>query len=832
MAKTTRTSTTSTLLNQPSWFDKLSDLKKDSICIAVMYLIILVLCNKIVFNGMIFAESGDEMAAAAWSKGIEHLQKAEHADPLWIPYVFSGMPIFATLIFLRPAYVNFGEFVLNNIGKVIFFGSDLSWILLHFLLGGIFMYILARMLKLSQLPSLLAGLTMMMNPLAIELAQAGHGSKLITLSYIPLLFIMTIKLFEKKNLLYLGLLSATISTMLLASHLQIAFYGFMLVGLYLLYETILTIKQQPAGSMINIGLFAFALLLGFAIASYVILPLQEYSTYSIRGGSGDGSISSGLGFAYATDWSFHPAEMMNYLIPTTFGLSTQYMTDVNGTQAALPLYWGWMPFTTSTVYVGIVPIILMVLALIYRRNKITKFLAAVSVFFLLIAFGKFSPFVYELMFNYFPYFNKFRIPAMILQLMPITIGLIAAYGMTFLLELSDKSKEVNLAVLQKRLIYAAGIIGGALVLCLLAKTAISNFLSDFMFTRAGEARQYQKEYLDLFIEKRIDVFWGGFLKFALFTCLSLGVIILYLRGNLQRVSLMLALIGILVLDLGLWDDYYINPKPKNALSDQFTPDQTMTTLSAEADTSLFRIFPVEDYEDNAFMYHNIQSIGGYSPAKLKIYQEMRDSCRLDKGNMAVVNMLNVKYIVRNQENKEGGSRSVIIPNPDYIPRTWFVDSAYTVSSKTEIFQLMNAPTFDPRHVALLEKQPSVKPQKSDSNYSKIDKWTSGEITINAYASKPSLLMLSEIYYPAGWKAYVDNTETEIYKTNYILRSVIMPEGKHTVVFKFEPKTYEQSYFYTKIGWGFCAFILIGGIAQLPFVRKRFGKDRKDVNKES
>jgi hypothetical protein len=816
------------LLNQPNWFEKLSDRKRDIICIAFLYLIIIVLCNKIVFNNMIFAESGDQAAHMTWMKGIEHLQQTEHADPLWIPYVFSGMPIFGTLIFLRPAYANFGEYVLSLAGKVIFFGSDSSWLLLHFFLGGLFMFILARMLKLSHLPSLLAALILMMNPLAIELAEAGHGSKLATLSYIPLLFILTIKLFEKRNVLYLALLSLTSATMLLANHAQIAFYGFMLVGLYLLYETILTVKQQPVGVIKNISLFALALMIGFVISAYVYLPTQEYSKYSIRGGAGDGGALSGLNYDYATGWSFHPAELMNYLIPTTFGLSS-YMVDLNGASQGL-LYWGWMPFTTSSVYLGIVPIILLIFGLLYKRNNLTKFLAIVSIFFFLLAFGKFSPFVYDLMFNYFPYFSKFRVPVMVLHLIPITFGLIAAYGMSFLLEVSERKKDVNLALLQKRLIYVAGVIGGMMVIGFLGKDAISTFLSGFMFSRAGELQRFGQESYNFILEKRIEIFWSGYLKFSIFSLLSLGAIIAYLRGNLKRFSFAMALIAILVLDLGIWDSHYINPKPNQALDDQFVPDETMAALSAESDKDLFRVFPVEGFGDNAFMYHHIQTIGGYSPAKLKIYQEMVDSCRLGQGNMAVANMLNVKYIVRERQEQDGSTRSVVQANPGYFPRAWFVDSAYVASSKTEVFRMMNVSYFDPRRVALLEKTPAVIPQKPDSSFAKIDKYSSGNIVIDAYASKPSLLVLSEIYYPAGWKAFVDGNETEIYKTNYVLRSVIVPEGKHTVEYRFEPKLYDLGYTITKIGWGVCGIILIVGIIQIPGIRSRLKKEVKEDQK--
>src|SRR5262249_10107043 len=149
------------------------------------------------------------------------IQQTEHTDPLWIPYAFSGMPLFATMIF--PHDVNYVENILSFPGRLLFLNSDLYWFILHFFLNGVFMYALARQLKFSHLASLVAAIVMMMNPDAIGLGEVGHGGKLITLSYLPLLFLCTYNLFQKRDLLSIGLLSAVTGTLLLSHHPQIAF---------------------------------------------------------------------------------------------------------------------------------------------------------------------------------------------------------------------------------------------------------------------------------------------------------------------------------------------------------------------------------------------------------------------------------------------------------------------------------------------------------------------------------------------------------------------------------------------------------------------------------
>lgn len=823
MAKAPRT-TAGSLSTQPAWFDKLSDLRKDSICILLLYVIIIVLCNKIVFGDMIFAgsESGDTISHQSFVRSMDFLKNKQHTDPLWIPYIFSGMPIFGTMIF--PRNMDYVEITLSAIGRVIFFGSEVSWILMHFFLNGLFMFLLARSLKFSQLPSLLAALTFMLNPYAIELAEAGHGSQLMTLSYLPLALLFTVRLLERRDLLSLGLLSIVSATMLLASHVQMAFYGFMLIGLYLLYEIIMNVRTQPVAVMKGILMFVVAITVGFIISSYVYLPTQEYARYSIRGG-GEGNVLAGLNFDYATQWSFHPMEMFNYLIPATFGFSSQYVTDWQGTQMPLPLYWGWMPFTTSTVYIGIVPILLAIIALIYRRTRFTIFLAIITAFFFLLAFGKFSPFVYDLMFNYFPFFNKFRVPVMILQVVPLTLGLLAAYGMTVLLELPAHQKEINITALRKRLTIVAIVIASVLVLGTIARSGVYGFLSDFMFKKAGETKQYGQEVVTALGEKRFDVFWGGFLKFAVFSCTILAAIILYLKGKIQRFSMAAACIIVLGIDLLLLDGYYINPKLKTDLEQAFVSDAATQRLQAESDTSIFRVYPVETFESNIMMAQHVQSIGGYSPAKLKIYQEMRDSCRLDEGNLNVVSMLNVKYFYRTQKTKDGGSESVLQPNPNFLPRAWFVNEVRVYAGKHEIFQQMNLPTFDPRQFALLEKQPAEPVMKPDTASAAIASYTSDAIELDAATDKTALLVVSEMYYPAGWTATVDGKETEIYKTNYILRSVIVPPGKHRISFRFEPKMYERGFAVSAAGWGIASLFLLIGFA--PEIKRRMTRNPVD-----
>jgi hypothetical protein len=257
-------------------------------------------------------------------------------------------------------------------------------------------------------------------------------------------------------------------------------------------------------------------------------------------------------------------------------------------------------------------------------------------------------------------------------------------------------------------------------------------------------------------------------------------------------------------------------------------DPVLQPIQAESDTSLFRVFPVEGFEDNTMMFNHLQSVGGYSPAKLKIYQEVRDSAGLDQGNIRVANMLGVKYAIREVRAKDGSMQTVPQLNPGALPRTWFVDSVHVAATKHEIFQTLKSESFDPRHVAILEKQlPATVGKPDPGATSSVTHYSANDIEIQARTANPALLVLSEIYYPAGWKAFVDGQETEIYKTNYILRSIIVPSGSHKIEFRFEPLSYERGYEITQAGWGIAVIILLIGAFQTPAIRAKLKRQTGD-----
>jgi hypothetical protein len=457
-----------------------------------------------------------------------------------------------------------------------------------------------------------------------------------------------------------------------------------------------------------------------------------------------------------------------------------------------------------------------------------------------------------LLFNYLPYFNKFRTPVMILHLLPFTFGLLAAYGMTFLLDIHRHEPGVNIAKLKKGLLVALVIIGAILVLGFLAKDILYDSLSGFMFEREGELAQLQAQYgqraaqiLEQLKRIRFDLFWSGrevqggeylwngYVRFALFAGATIGLILLYLDRKIKMTLFSGALVALLTIDLFIIDGNFIHPKPRVALKQQLDADETVKFL--QSDTTLYRIFPLAQlFQSDFYMYHLLQSVGGYSPAKIKIYQEMLDSC-MYKGwdrsfplNMNTANMLNAKYLLsigKPPEDKfkvlhvDQAKGIVTSLNLTYLPRAFFVNQALVARNKSEVFDTLNSPSFNPQVQAILEEEPSLVPMRPDTSSVTITSYHAHDILLEAFTDKPSLLVLSEVYYPPGWRAYVDGKETAIYKTNYVLRSVVVPVGKHTVEFKYYSATYALGLTLSSLGWGISAIMVLAGIIPLIWRRR-------------
>lgn len=813
-------------------FASLSPLMQDLISIAFLYAVTLILFRGIVFDNAAFSSGGDTATALSYTHAGQEIEKTEGVDALWMPYFFSGMPTFGNVAFVphNVSYLQTGvQWVLN----LLYLNGTWTWIVVYYFLGGVFMFFLMRVWKFSRPAALIAALTFMLSPYMVGLAGEGHGSKLMALTYLPLVALLAHTLFERRDVLRFGLLAAAIGTLMLTNHMQIVYYVFMFLGLYLIYHLSLDFKGHLPAAAAKIALFAGALAVGFCISSYIYLSVAEYAQYSMRGGGTTGA-AGGLAYDYATNWSWHPGELVTLLIPGFYGMKSDY-------------YWGPMiPWTNSSVYVGLVPVLFGTLALVYHRTRFVLFFALMTLALVLVSFGSNLSLLYQPLFDLLPYFNKFRAPEQILHLLPFATGILAAAGYSFLAGERDRKPGFDAGKLSRALLITGGIVAGLLVLALMFQGSLLDSVPASMFAKQEQAEQIQQQYgaraprvIAQLRQARFEIFWKDYVKFSLLGAALCAVCAAWLKGRIRQWTFAAAVIALVTIDLSLVASKYIDPKPSQELTLSFRPDASITFLKSQP--GLFRLFAGIDprdalYMDNSFAYHGLQSITGYSPAKLKIYQTLLDSCIYRGGdpafpvNMNVLNMLNVEFLVVHGRlpepqfqlvNVDQGQRTLTYRNPAALPRAFYAGESFTAANDGDVFRALNSREFNPARSAVLYKQlpHPISPVDSTSQ-PHITSYKSREIRITTDAPASTLLVLSEVYYPAGWKAFVDGVETEIYRTDYILRSVLIPEGHHEVLFTFDPPLYRIGWMLTNGAWGLVVLCVAAGLWRAQVLKQR------------
>ncbi|MCK4653805.1 MAG: YfhO family protein, partial [Candidatus Cloacimonetes bacterium] len=625
-----------------------------------------------------------------------------------------------------------------------------------------------------------------------------HNTKFRAIMYIPWIFYVVHYLRQRRSILALGLTSLILIGQLRENHPQISYYTFLMLGIYWIFQLVWAIKDKEIKQLIIFTSFLIvAVIISFIAVAQPYFSTYEYGEFTIRGGS------SGLETSYATSWSFHPMEILTFLNPSFYG-------------GVSPYYWGWMPFTQTSMYMGVIIFLLALVAIFFNRSHKVKVLMTVSIVALFISFGKHLPFLSNLLLNYLPGFNKFRVPAMILILLQFSVVILAGFGLkTIIKKFEEKDKKFFDAV-QKVLI-------GVIILFVLFLIASSLF-ENLGLTHAGDSARYNASQLKKLKEIRSEKLVNDGIQTGIFIILALGMTLLLGRNKLKKYSYLLLLTILIVVDLLLIDSRFLqNITPKKRIEKQYR--KTLADDFLLKDEEMFRIYPLgREFSQNRWAFYN-QTIGGYHGAKLKRYQEILDNClniELQNRipiNWNIVNMLNAKYVIYPEklplENLEYAfydrkQKQTIYKNVSYLPRTWFVESTELIEKKEYIWKRLNQQEFNPAKMAIIEEE-IPKTYAPDSTAVNLVEFDIHSLKFEVKTDTTSFLTISEIYYPAGWKAFIDGKETEIYATNYILRGVVIPKGEHILEMKFAPRVYTLSLKLSLIGIILTIVLLIVGL---------------------
>ncbi len=803
--------------------NKISEILKKAwpyVVIVLGFLIIAYAYAPSVLQGKIVNQSDISSWQGMAQEIVTH--NASHPDDpaLWTGSMFSGMP--ATQI----SVIYEGDWT-ETLYDLLFWGKRPPSYLLISLIGG---FLLFLAFGVNPWLSAVGAIAIAFCSYNMQIIQVGHNTKMIAIAFMPWVLAATVMAYRRKALLGAILFALTLSFQIKANHPQISYYLAFIVAGYAIAELCGAIKTKTFNRWIKTSLLLIVGAgLGLATNANKLIPTYEYAEYTMRGGSElshdkDKQTDGGLKLDYATAWSYGINETPNLLIPNfnggsssgelsreseTYKLLRKYGANAEDMRKGMPLYWGPQPFTVGPMYLGAVSLFLFVFGLAFIRGRYKWWIAGVSLLALFLGWGSHFMWFSKLFFDFAPLYNKFRTVSMILVILQITVPVLGILAVHKVLFSSDGSLSAD--KVHRSFLIALGVTGGMSLLFALFPSLAGNFSSANDVAVFGS----NKDLIEAIMNDRRALLRADAFRSLIFILLAAAV---FYAAYLKKVKAIpaIAIIGVLILtDLWSVDRRYLN-------KDHFITQRNFKGQFAERPVDKFILrdtdphyrvldLTVNTFNDAIVSYHH-KTIGGYSPAKLQRYQDIIDfhiknemSAVISEVNKAissgsasiadiekslgyypVLAMLNTKYIVVDQ-----GSAPLKYHNR--LGNAWFVEKVYSAANADEEMAVLGK--IDPAKEAVIFNAESV----MDKDYELAEdveqeiyltKYSPNRLEYRYYSSEDAIAVFSEVYYPAGWKAYVDGKEQEILRADYILRALELEAGEHTVEFVYEPESFK------------------------------------------
>ena len=354
------------------------------------------------------------------------------------------------------------------------------------------------------------------------------------------------------------------------------------------------------------------------------------------------------------------------------------------------------------------------------------------------------------------------------------------------------------ALLQKQLMKGLIATGSVFVLLFLfyfsfdfLSAGDQNVLKQVRSMNQPQLTDYVQSFFNGLKEDRKSLMMGDIFRSLGFIAVAVALVFLAIKKTIQPWILITGLALFSFIDLAMVNKTYLNSDNyKEKEEDEAQFNKTAKDDLILADKSDYRVFNMggSSFSENntSYLY---KSVGGYHPAKLRIYQDLIErQLSKQQPNMAVFNMLNTKYFI--QKDRNGATQQVQI-NDGALGPCWLVKNiVFVKNADTEMAALDN---FNPKDTAFVQDTFKAAvpflPEYDSTASIKLIKNDNDMVTYEFSAAKNQFAVFSEIFYKAGWKAYANGKSLPIAKTNYVLRGVALAPGKYNIEFKFEPEAY-------------------------------------------
>ena len=765
---------------------------------------------------------------AAVQEAVRYTQQTgEHS--WWTGAMFSGMPNYQ----IGGGHYRSSTW-LAPLRSVLHKGHDnAAWVLVIYFFC---FFILLRSFGVDRWLSIAGAIATALSSYFLVIIAAGHNGKTSTIALMSVVFAGFHLIFRKKYAC--GIILAMLFTAAgFSTHPQMAYYMFMLMGLCWIAELCIHVREKRIRDLV-IGTLCFvgAVGIGFGANCSNVFANAEYAEQTMRGGhsdlttdNGEGR-SKGLDIEYATQWSYGIDETMSFLIPGFKGGASsvnvgrdsklhRILTD-NGVAArgatefckGVPMYWGEQPFTAGNVYMGAIVCFLFVLGLMVVKGPYKWALLAATLFSTALAWGHNCMWLTELFFDHFPMYDKFRAVSSILIVAEITMPLLGFLALKAILEGSVSKDEVT-----RSIFVSAGVTGGICLLFALFGEAMFDFTSPYDASFAGGLPAWAYEGI---LAERAALLKSDSWRSLLFILAAAAAVWTFAEGKIGKVW-MTAILGVLILcDMWPVDKRYFNDESFVKTRDESAifKKQPYEELLLQDPDPHFRVFNLttNTFNDARTSYY-LKSLGGYSAAKLRRYQDLIDE-HLSKMHLPVIGMLNAKYIIMQDESGKIEPQM----NPYALGNAWFVDRIVVVdSARAEIDSLG---TIDLRTTAVIDKEfascvSDFNPGVGEKAFVELTDYTPKSLDYRCFSPEDGTIVFSEIYYPHGWKAFIDGQKAEPMRVNYLLRALNVPAGEHVIHFIFDPDSVRKG---DNIAVIFCIlmYLLTVGLIGVSIWKKR------------